>query len=187
MIYVIDDFLRNNILRTINKYLVDFREVDTGNKKFWIMDSPEDFTSYMCKRLSDIENKKINNILSFFRIATDELDTDWRIHCDSIIAGELPTRAIVLYLSEPGLDELNGTALWEHKELGHSLPMSQLTSSKYDDLILNESNKLENWKLNTVIGYKQNRLLSYPSNYFHSKYPNKCWEKGRKVFVMFYK
>lgn len=187
MIYIVDNFLQDNILNNINNYLVDFKEVDTGEKKFWIMESPQDFTSYIIDKISTIENKNINNILSFFRIATDELDTDWRIHCDSIIAGELPTRAIVLYLSEPGLNELNGTAFWEHKKLGHSLHTSELTSSKFDDLILNESNKIENWKLNTVIGYKQNRLISYPSNYFHSKYPNKCWAKGRKVFVMFYK
>ncbi len=187
MIYIIDNFLRNNILKSLNKYLVNFKEVDAGDKKFWIMNPPEDFTAWMCDKISVIENKRIENILSFFRIATDELDTDWRIHCDSIINGQLPLRAIVLYMSEPGLDELNGTALWEHKELGCSLPVDQLTSKKYDDLILNESNKLDNWKLNTVIGYKKNRLVSYPSNYFHSKYPNKSWEKGRKVFVMFYK
>lgn len=187
MIYIIDNFLQNNILSKLNNYLVDFKEFDTGNKKFWIMDSPQDFTSYMTNKISNIENKKIINILSFFRIATDELDTDWRIHCDSIINNQLPERAIVLYLSEPGLDELNGTALWEHNEHGCKLEYEDLTSNKFDDLILNQANDLSKWKLNSVVGYKQNRLLSYPSNYFHSKYPNKCWEKGRKVFVMFYK
>ena len=50
-----------------------------------------------------------------------------------------------------------------------------------------DANNLDKWKLNTVLGYKQNRLISYPANYFHSKYPNESWEKGRQVFVMFYK
>ncbi len=90
-------------------------------------------------------------------------------------------------MSKPGLKKLNGTAFWEHKKYGHNLSNDILTSKTYDDLLLNDSNDLKNWKLNTVIGYKQNRLISYPSNYFHSKYPNKCWEQGRKVFVMFYK
>lgn len=187
MIYIVDNFLQNNILNKINNYLVDFKEVDTGDKKFWVMDSPEDFTSYMTNKISMIENKEINNILSFFRIATDELDTDWRIHCDSIINDQLPERAIVLYLSEPGLNELNGTALWDHVDHGNSLDYKDLSCDKFDDLLLNEANDLNRWTLNSVIGYKQNRLLSYPSNYFHSKYPNKCWGKGRKVFVMFYK
>ena len=62
-----------------------------------------------------------------------------------------------------------------------------LENKKFDDMLLNESNDLSRWKLNSVIGYKKNRLISYPSNYFHSKYPNKGWKKGRKVFVMFYK
>jgi len=187
MIYFIDNFLRNNILKSLNKYLVDFREVDTGDKKFWIMDSTQDFNSYMCDKISKIEGNKVDNILSFFRISNTELDTDWRIHCDSIIANELPRRALVLYLSPEGSDDLNGTALWEHKDYGINMPYDKLTSEEFNNLILNESNKLETWKLNTVIGYKQNRLLSYPSNYFHSKYPNVSWEKGRKIFVMFYK
>jgi|TARA_R110000796_G_scaffold1610_1_gene6406 hypothetical protein len=187
MIYIIDEFLRDNILNKLNNYLVNFKEFDAGDKKFWIMNSTQDFDSWMVNKISEIENKKINNILSFFRIATNELDTDWRIHCDSIINGQQPTRAIVLYLSDPGLEELNGTALWEHKDYGYSLDNSELTSKKYDDLLLNHSNVLDNWKLNTVVGYRKNRLISYPSNYFHSKYPNKCWEQGRKIYVMFYK
>ncbi len=187
MIYVIDNFLQDNILDKLNIYLNDFKEVDAGNKKFWVMDTPQDFNLWICDKLSKIENKKINNILSFFRIATDQLDTDWRIHCDSIINGDLPSRAIVLYMSDPGLEELNGTALWEHKKLGFNMPYSELTSNSFDSLLINDSNDLQKWRLNTVIGYKKNRLVSYPSNYFHSKYPNKCWKEGRKVFVMFYK
>ena len=187
MIYIIDNFLQDNILSKLNKYLVDFKEVDTGEKKFWIMDSSQDFNSYIVDRLSKIEGKQIDNILSFFRVSNMEVDTDWRIHCDSIIAGKLPTRALVLYVSEEGSEDLNGTALWEHKEHGVSMPYEKLTTKEFDNLILNESNKLDTWKLNTVIGYKKNRLLSYPSNYFHSKYPNVSWEEGRKIFVMFYK
>jgi hypothetical protein len=45
---------------------------------------------------------------------------------------------------------------------------------------------LDKWSLNSVVGYKPNRLVSYPCNYFHSKYPNKSWKEGRVVFVMFY-
>tara|TARA_R100000935_G_scaffold31794_1_gene52314 strand:- start:871 stop:1458 length:588 start_codon:yes stop_codon:yes gene_type:complete len=187
MIYIIDDFLPKPILEKLNKYLINFKEVETTHKKFWVMDVPTDFNDWIINKLSVIEGKQIDNIFSFFRVSTDKLDTDWRIHCDSIINNKIPERALILYFSEPGLNELNGTALWEHKELGSSLPLSELSSDKYNNLILNESNKLDNWKLNTVIGYKKNRLISYPSNYFHSKYPNKSWEKGRKVFVMFYK
>ena len=50
-----------------------------------------------------------------------------------------------------------------------------------------DSEKLEKWKLRSVLGYEENRLISYPSSYFHSKYPNISWPEGRKVYVMFYK
>ena len=45
----------------------------------------------------------------------------------------------------------------------------------------------EKWRLVSVAGYEQNRLISYPSNYFHSKYPNQSWKEGRNVYVIFYK
>jgi hypothetical protein len=54
-------------------------------------------------------------------------------------------------------------------------------------MIIKESENLDMWTLNSVIGYKQNRAISYPAHYFHSKYPNKSWKSGREVFVMFYK
>ena len=59
-------------------------------------------------------------------------------------------------------------------------------SEEYDKLLIEDSNDRDKWLLKSVIGHKQNRLLSYPCNYFYSKYPNEFLE-SRKVFVMFYK
>ena len=187
MIYTIDDFLTAKVLENLNKYLINFKEVDTIDKKFWVMDTIPDFEQWVENKISKIEGKKIKSILSFFRISTDKLDTDWRIHCDSIINDQIPSRAIVLYLSDRGTNILNGTAFWQHKDYGNKLPYEELSTNTYNDLLLNESENLDHWRLDTVVGYKKNRLVSYPSNYFHSKYPNKSWEEGRKVFVMFYK
>ena len=50
-----------------------------------------------------------------------------------------------------------------------------------------DSEQLEKWRLVSVVGYEQNRIISYPANYFHSKYPNMSWKEGRQVYVMFYK
>jgi hypothetical protein len=187
MIYIIDDFLPEDIIKKINNYLIDFKEIDTGAKKFWVMDTIPEFEKWFENKLSKIEGKEVKSILSFFRISTNSLDTDWRIHCDSIINDQIPRKAIVLYLANRGNDKLNGTAFWHHKDYGSKLPYEQLSTNTYNDLILNEAEDLENWRLDTVVGYKKNRLVSYPSNYFHSKYPNISWEEGRKVFVMFYK
>ena len=43
-----------------------------------------------------IEGKPLENILSFFRVSTDELDNTWRIHSDLNIDGQKPDRAAVL-------------------------------------------------------------------------------------------
>ena len=74
----------------------------------------------------------------------------------------------------------------EHKKHGKSLPYDT-TDEEFDRMILKDSEDLSVWTLNTVVGYEQNRAISYPANYFHSKYPNKSWKEGREVFVMFYK
>jgi len=133
-----------------------------------------------------LEGKEIKNILSFFRIATDKLDVSWRIHSDLNIKGEKPDRALVLYLSPREKENLHGTALWEHDVYGRELP-KDISDSDYDKMIKVDANNLDRWRLSTVVGYEENRLVSYPSSYFHSKYPNVSWEEGRKVFVMFYK
>lgn len=189
MIYLKDDFLGEKVIKSLDKYLTDFKCVEIGDedKKYWIKDVPDFIEAHIIDKLEKIEKTPIKPILSFFRIATDKLDTDWRIHCDAIIGDEVPTRALVLYLSESSYDDLHGTALWQHHEFGDHLPFTQYNAETFNQLLKEDANDISKWKLKTVFGHKKNRLISYPSNYFHSKYPNKSWKEGRKVFVMFYK
>ena len=188
MIYIIDDFVEKNLFNLANQYLDEnkFNKVIVGEKDFYIQDSNKDFDEYIATKLSIIEGKKIENILSFFRVATDEIDVTWRIHSDLNINGQKPDRAVVLYLSPREKEELHGTALWEHYIYGRELP-EDISDEEYDRMIKMDADELEKWRLSTVVGYEENRLVSYPSSYFHSKYPNVSWEEGRKVFVMFYK
>ena len=188
MIYIIDDFVEKNLFKLANQYLDEnkFNKVVVGEKDFYIQDSNKDFDEYIATKLSIIEGKKIENILSFFRVATDEIDVTWRIHSDLNINGQKPDRAVVLYLSPREKEELHGTALWEHYIYGRELP-EDISDEEYDRMIKMDADELEKWRLSTVVGYEENRLVSYPSSYFHSKYPNVSWEEGRKVFVMFYK
>ena len=188
MIYIVDDFVQKNLFEIANKHLDsnEFKEMKVSNKDFYIQQSNEEFDKYITQKISIIEGKKIKNILSFFRIATDKLDVSWRIHSDLNIKGEKPDRALVLYLSPREKENLHGTALWEHDVYGRELP-KDISDSDYDKMIKVDANNLDRWRLSTVVGYEENRLVSYPSSYFHSKYPNVSWEEGRKVFVMFYK
>lgn len=188
MIQIIDNFFDLDYYNFISKRVQKGKdiEVDTGHKKFYVQKPDEAFVKLVCERLSKEENKIIKPILSFFRCATDEIDTDWRIHSDYIIESSKPDRACVYYISESPLEELNGTAFWHHEKYGDRLP-SNATEEQFNDIILNDSEDLSKWKLKTVIGNQENRLISYPADYFHSKYPNKAWFSGRRVFVMFYK
>ena len=188
MIYIVDDFVQKNLFEIANKHLDsnEFKEMKVSNKDFYIQQSNKEFDKYITQKISIIEGKEIKNILSFFRIATDKLDVSWRIHSDLNIKGEKPDRALVLYLSPRERENLHGTALWEHDVYGRELP-KDISDSDYDKMIKVDANNLDRWRLSTVVGYEENRLVSYPSSYFHSKYPNVSWEEGRKVFVMFYK
>tara|TARA_R110000737_G_scaffold59300_1_gene85875 strand:+ start:73 stop:654 length:582 start_codon:yes stop_codon:yes gene_type:complete len=188
MIYIIDDFVQKNIFEIANKHLDEneFKKIKAGDKDFHIQQSNKEFDKYIIQKLSIIEGKEIKNILSFFRIATDKLDISWRIHSDLNINGEKPDRALVLYLSPREKEDLHGTALWEHDIYGREIP-EDITNEEYDKMIKVDANTLEKWRLSTVVGYEQNRLVSYPSSYFHSKYPNVSWKEGRKAYVMFYK
>ena len=185
MIYIIDDFLSKGLLTDLNSKLIDFEGINVGDKIFYTIPPETSFVKYMALRLTEHENADVENVLAFFRQSTDKLDTDWRIHSDSKIEGDQPDRALVLYLSSDIKKELHGTAFWSHEKYGDKLP--EISNKEFDRLLIEDSNDKSKWDLKSVIGYKQNRLISYPCSYFHSKYPNKSWKQGRNIFVMFYK
>ena len=183
MIYIVDDFLSKDILcETINDH-TPYQEQVYGTQSFWNKQPSELFNQFVLNKIEQQEGNCIKNILSFFREANHKQDNQWGIHNDSIIFGEQPDRAIVLFL-ESNEEGLHGTAFWEHNQYGEIYQGT--TNSEFDNLIKNDYNNKDAWKLKSIIGYKQNRLLSYPCNYFHSKYPNQ-YNNVRRVFVMFYK
>ena len=184
MIYVKDDFLDINVINILNKDKNVFQEVKTPGKSFWVKMPSDKFMELVCEEICKIENVKIKPILGFFREAKEGQDNDWRIHNDSIIEGQQPDRACVLYVSEEQEDGLNGTAFWEH--WNHGEKFENVSIEEQNRLLKEDANSPEKWRLKSVIGHKKNRLISYPCDYFHSKYPNEFID-SRKVFVMFYK
>jgi hypothetical protein len=188
MIYFADDFLSKQWYESTVEELSsnEFEEVVVGDRSFYVQPPSEAFNEIVSSKISLLEGAPVKNILSFFRVATNLLDTDWDIHSDLKINGQQPNRAIVLFMSPSQSEsELSGTAFWTHKEHGYKLS-NNTSNEEYDKVLQRDSNDKDKWELNTVIGHKENRLISYPSSYFHSKYPNKSWEDGRVVFVMFY-
>lgn len=188
MIYIIDEFIDKDLFAKAEDYLKkdDFKEVISGGKEFYVLESPDAFSQYVLSKLAITEGRDLQEVLSFFRISTDTLDTSWRIHSDLNIKGERPDRAVVIYMSPREREDLHGTALWEHEVYGMEMPKN-ITDEEYDRMIEVDAENLDMWRLSSVIGYNENRAVSYPAHYFHSKYPNQSWKEGRKVFVMFYK
>lgn len=188
MINILDDFLEEEIYNSVYSSLLknEFQAVEVGDKKFWVQYSNKEFDEFILKKISAIDGTSRECLLGFFRVATEELDVDWRIHADSKIGDIRPERALVLYISPSTKEGLHGTAFWKHKEVGYEMPID-VSNDEADRFLLEEANDLNNWELHSVIGYKPNRALMYPSNYFHSKYPNKGWVGGRMVYVMFYR
>lgn len=184
MIIVIDDFLDPYLLKGLQADTDPFNKVDVHDATFWVKRPSPQFMDYVCSSICRAENRVISPILGFFREAKKEQDNTWRIHNDAIVEGKTPERAAVLYISEEieGMG-LNGTAFWEHKERGDSFD-GGMDSEDYNN-VLAECDDKSKWTLKSVIGHKANRLLLYPANYFHSKYPNE-FEESRVVFALFY-
>jgi hypothetical protein len=187
-IYIVDDFFPKEVLEYIENDKIDYEEVVTPGKSFWVKKPKALIARWISGKIEKIEGNKIYPILSFFRQAKEGQDNDWRIHNDSIIDNQQPDRAIVIYISDNNATELNGTAFWSHKLYGDRFISNKKTvdPEEFNRLLQEDSNNLDMWELNSVVGHKKNRLLSYPCNYFHSKYPNEFIE-SREVFVMFYK
>lgn len=187
-IYIVDNFFPKELLECVDNDKTDYEEVVTPGKSFWVKKPPKEFIDWVCIQLANIEGNQIAPILGFFRQAKEGQDNDWRIHNDSIIENQQPDRAIVIYISNNDAKELNGTAFWSHKLYGDRFIRNGETIDpvEFNRLLHEDANDPNMWELNSVVGHKKNRLLSYPCDYFHSKYPNE-FINSREVFVMFYK
>ena len=184
MIYIIDDFLSKKTFEIVKNNKENFKKVDFPDKSFWIKEPSPEFIAHFEDRLGAIEGNEVMNIIAFFREAKEGQDNKWRIHNDTIIEQQQPDRALVFCIKSPD-DELNGTALWEHKKYGETFTESD-NIEEFNRLLKEDANDKDKWNLKSIIGFKPNRLISYPCEYFHSKYPNE-FKGSRVVFVMFYK
>lgn len=187
MISIWDNFLGKTLVtKELERVVVEgFDEHIVGGKSFYVNMPSKEFDKNIVTALQRIHRSDIDKVLSFIRVATDKLDTDWRIHSDMNIMGRRPDRAAVLYMSPRVVDDLHGTAFWSHKTYGNYLPQ-WVTDEEFNKMITSEANEMDQWQLRSVIGYEQDRLVDYDASYFHSKYPNKAWEDGRIVYVIFY-
>ena len=190
--FIIDNVLEVGAFKKYQEYLQNtsvYRTLEVDDKKFFVTDVPFGLQESIVSVLSSVHNKEIKVLLSTIRKATKFLDKDWGIHADwDVGVGEVPQYGAVYYISENN-EELNGTALWRHKKHGYEMPNSFSREDKLD--ITNKSyHDIDDWELSSVIGGKENRLVTYPAEYFHSKFPKQAWgttqKDSRLILALFY-
>lgn len=158
------------------------------DQKFHVTDVPFGLQNKINETLKKTHNCDIKVLASMVRQATQYLNNDWGIHADIYVGeDEKPEYGAVFYLTENSCD-LNGTALWKHKEHGYCAKDNFFTDNV--DKAKDSYNDIDQWQLSTVFGGIENRLVSYPAEYFHSKFPKQAWgtsqKDGRVVLAMFY-
>jgi|GEM_PF-1389964 len=182
MIQIIDDFLTNEQFRGLQEYCEQpFRIEGAGTKdqrkEFLILDTPE-----WIKPELELEGHEV--IFSFIRKAHKDFDIDPRIHSDGIIMDKYTDVASVLYINESEGVTPNGTMFFDHDQYGDRLP-KDADGDLYNKM-LKESNTTSHWTPTDKVYSKPNRMLSYPANYFHSKFPARIVKGERVVLVTFY-
>lgn len=144
------------------------------------------------ERIGELVGRPIIPRLSCFRLnLAGELPHSW-VHSDDICA----KYASVLYLNLPG-QCLGGTAFWKHSALGMDRLLSDaelcargMDPAAFHPFMSREWKDQSNWERVGFVEMRWNRFLTYPTSYFHSRYPFEAFgsgpEDGRLIWVCFY-
>jgi hypothetical protein len=122
---------------------------------------------YLSEAMEEASNTRLKPIISFLRLNSANHDTEFRVHSDTVILGQLPTHASVFYL-ETSKD--SGTAFFEHPVHGCKDPSKSLIFTQDDGL----------WVPYKKYNAKRNSLLTYRSELFHGRFPWKARGNSRK-------
>jgi hypothetical protein len=163
-----------------------FNKFALDKKDFYINDLPLRYVDKITEVISQLKGGKVQYKKQFLRLSTVNQDNDVRIHSDYTWGCKY---AAVLYFStSPKWHIAEGTAFFKHKIYGHELTYEY--SDIADEILSDENSIKTHWILDSIIGAKENRLLIYPTSYFHSRYPFKSWGKdktdGRIIWVGFF-
>lgn len=130
--------------------------------------------------------------LNCFRVnLAGEMPHSW-VHSDDICA----QFASVLYLNTPE-QCTGGTAFWRHHRLGMNrlLTREELGARGYDpdsfySMMTREWKDLGAWRMTALLPMAFNRFITYPTKFFHSRYPFEGFGRGpadgRLIWVCFY-
>lgn len=191
--FIIDDVLEKEEFIEYQHRLQNisvYSTFETSEKqKLYVTEPPFGLKEKLVSVLEEVHNKSICMSLCIVRKSTHYLDKDWNIHSDAYVTNEpKPTHSAVYYITENN-NELNGTALWKHKDHKHYIDDS-LSLDEIKEFTDTNYNEIDNWELSSVIGGVENRLFIHPVECFHSKFPKQAWgstqANGRLVVSMLY-
>jgi hypothetical protein len=130
--------------------------------------------------------------LSCFRLNLEgELPHSW-VHSDDICA----QWASVLYLNLPGQCR-GGTAFWRHRGFGMNRLLSReelaargVDADAFYRQMSSEWKRRAPWEQTALVPMAFNRFLTYPTKFFHSRFPFEGFgvgpENGRLIWICFY-
>lgn len=139
--------------------------------------------------LSERLGRQIVPAISCFRLnLAGELPHSW-VHSDGCCA----SYATVLYLNEPE-QCFGGTAFWKHKYLGITqLPTKEELGEfamPFYARMAEDWKRLDLWEQTEVVPMQFNRLITYPTSLFHSRFPFEGFgsgpKDGRLIWICFY-
>lgn len=140
-------------------------------------------------QLDEIHGREVDPVAAFWRLTKPGEKTPSPIHPDTIFA----RWAGVLYMTPT--DEMGGTAFWKHKESGdHFFPPRKRLSrdQSYVDMIVRDGGDESKWDMTMLVKAQYNRFVTYPTHYYHSRYPftsdnyGETNETARLIWVVFY-
>lgn len=127
---------------------------------------------------------RCKTVLSFFRLTLANDPVTTFIHADSDEADY----AAVLYLNTSEQCR-GGTAFWQHLCFGDWHYKNEMPSTLAKQVNSDGMSDLH-WKLNRIVTMQFNRLLTYPGNLFHSRWPKEGFgtnkNNGRLIYAAFY-
>ena len=104
--------------------------------------------------------------------------------------------ASVLYLNSPDQCQ-GGTAFWRHRHLGidglpnrEDLAKHSVDSDDFYKQIEHDWKVKELWEQTDFVPMKWNRFITYPTSFFHSRFPFEAFgsgpKDGRLIWICFY-
>ena len=142
--------------------------------------------------IAKLIGRRIVPRLSCFRLnLAGEMPHSW-VHSDDICA----RYASVLYLNPPEQCK-GGTAFWKHTGLNmdrlpsdNEIVRKGMSPAWFHRMITQEWKDLTFWEQTRFVEMKWNRFISYPTCFFHSRYPFDAFgtgpQDGRLIWVCFF-